>query len=111
MLIDNTFEKCYRIGDLARLWGSGRETVRKLVKDDPGVTGLYYIARRDRYFPVSKKTLWCWRRGSFLVRENASRKLQIPQCRACHFRQGCQDSLHYLALRFCFLRGRCYVTA
>ena len=37
MLIDNTFEKHYRIGDLARLWGLGRETVRKLVKDDPGV--------------------------------------------------------------------------
>ena len=33
----NAFEKHYRIGDLARLWGLGRETVRKLVKDDPGV--------------------------------------------------------------------------
>jgi hypothetical protein len=32
-----TFEKHYRISDLARLWGLGRETVRKLVKDDPGV--------------------------------------------------------------------------
>ena len=42
---------------------------------------------------------WCWRRGSVLVRENTSRKLQIPQCRACHFCHGCQDSLHYLALR------------
>jgi hypothetical protein len=31
------FEKHYRIADLARLWGLGRETVRKLVKDDPGV--------------------------------------------------------------------------
>ena len=31
------FEKHYRIGDLARLWGLGRETVRKLVKDEPGV--------------------------------------------------------------------------
>jgi hypothetical protein len=31
------FEKHYRISDLARLWGLGRETVRKLVKDDPGV--------------------------------------------------------------------------
>lgn len=36
--VDNTtFEKHYRISDLARLWGLGRETVRKLVKDDPGV--------------------------------------------------------------------------
>src|SRR5262245_46717027 len=38
MSVENTtFEKHYRIGDLARLWGLGRETVRKLVKDDPGV--------------------------------------------------------------------------
>ena len=36
--VKNTaFEKHYRIGDLARLWGLGRETVRKLVKDDPSV--------------------------------------------------------------------------
>lgn len=31
------FEKHYRIGELARIWGLGRETVRKLVKDEPGV--------------------------------------------------------------------------
>ena len=35
--IGTTFEVHYRISDLARLWGLGRETVRKLVKDDPGV--------------------------------------------------------------------------
>jgi hypothetical protein len=35
-----TFEKHYRISDLARLWGLGRETVRKLVKDDPGVVKI-----------------------------------------------------------------------
>jgi hypothetical protein len=34
---NTTFEKHYRISDLARLWGLGRETVRKLVKDDPDV--------------------------------------------------------------------------
>jgi hypothetical protein len=34
---NSTFERHYRISDLARLWGLGRETVRKLVKDDPGV--------------------------------------------------------------------------
>ena len=38
VLAENTaFEKHYRVTDLARLWGLGRETVRKLVKDDPGV--------------------------------------------------------------------------
>jgi hypothetical protein len=35
-----TFEKHYRISDLARLWGLGRETVRRLVKDDPGVVKI-----------------------------------------------------------------------
>jgi hypothetical protein len=30
-------EKHYRIGELAKLWGLGRETVRKLVMQDPGV--------------------------------------------------------------------------
>jgi hypothetical protein len=36
-LENSTFEKHYRVGELACLWGLGRETVRKLVKDDPGV--------------------------------------------------------------------------
>lgn len=41
MPIDMTFaEKHYRINDLAKMWGLGRETVRKLVKDDPGVVKL-----------------------------------------------------------------------
>lgn len=35
---DNTYsQRHYRIGELAELWSLGRETVRKLVKDDPGV--------------------------------------------------------------------------
>ena len=38
MSIDNpSFEKHYRIGELVEIWGLGRETVRRLVKDDPGV--------------------------------------------------------------------------
>src|ERR1022692_508648 len=38
MPVDSTtFEKHYRIGELAEIWGLGRETVRRLVKDDPGV--------------------------------------------------------------------------
>src|SRR5215475_1544978 len=41
MLIDNpAFERHYRIGELARIWGLGRETVRKLIKDDPGVVKI-----------------------------------------------------------------------
>lgn len=37
MLDSAPFEKHYRICELALIWGLGRETVRKLVKDDPGV--------------------------------------------------------------------------
>jgi hypothetical protein len=38
MPVENTtFEKHYRVQDLARMWGLGRSTVRLLVKDDPGV--------------------------------------------------------------------------
>lgn len=33
----NPFERHYRIGELAHMWGLGRETIRKLVKDEPGV--------------------------------------------------------------------------
>lgn len=34
---DSTFEAHYSIGDLARQWRLGRETVRLLVKDEAGV--------------------------------------------------------------------------
>ncbi len=34
---DTTFEKHYSITDLKAQWSMGRETVRKLVKDEPGV--------------------------------------------------------------------------
>lgn len=34
---DSTFESHFTIGELARQWKLGRETVRLLVKDEPGV--------------------------------------------------------------------------
>jgi hypothetical protein len=37
-----SFEKHYRVGELAQIWGLGRETVRKLVKDDPGVLKIRF---------------------------------------------------------------------
>jgi hypothetical protein len=40
MLADTAFEKHYRVGDLAEMWSLGRETVRKLVKDDPEVVKI-----------------------------------------------------------------------
>jgi hypothetical protein len=33
----SAFERHYRVSELAQLWKLGRETVRKLVKDDPDV--------------------------------------------------------------------------
>ena len=35
--IDSTFEPHFTIADLAKQWRLGRETVRLLVKDEPGV--------------------------------------------------------------------------
>jgi hypothetical protein len=35
--IDSTFETHYSISDLAKQWRLGRETVRLLVKNEPGV--------------------------------------------------------------------------
>jgi hypothetical protein len=43
---DSFAEKHYRVSDLAKLWGLGRETVRKLVKDDPGVIKVRQGARK-----------------------------------------------------------------
>lgn len=34
---DTAFEKHFSVGDLADQWNYGRETIRKLVKDEPGV--------------------------------------------------------------------------
>jgi hypothetical protein len=51
MLAENTtFEKHYRVGDLATLWGLGRETVRKLVKDDPGVIKIRMGRKKSHTF-------------------------------------------------------------
>jgi hypothetical protein len=35
--LDSTFEAHYSISDLASRWRLGRETIRLLVKDEPGV--------------------------------------------------------------------------
>jgi hypothetical protein len=37
MVPDDTFEKHYRIGDLAEIWSLGRETIRNMLVDEPGV--------------------------------------------------------------------------
>jgi len=37
---DTTFEKHFTISDLKTQWAMGRETVRELVKDEPGVVHI-----------------------------------------------------------------------
>ena len=41
-----TFERHYRIGELAEMWNLGRETVRQLVKDEQGVIRIRLVGRR-----------------------------------------------------------------
>jgi hypothetical protein len=43
---DSTFEAHYTIGDLASQWRLGRETVRLLIKDEPGVIRIRLGLRR-----------------------------------------------------------------
>jgi hypothetical protein len=44
---DSTFENHYTIADLAGQWRLGRETVRLLVKDEPGVLKVRMGLRRS----------------------------------------------------------------
>jgi hypothetical protein len=36
----NAFERHYRLGELADLWGAGRETLRKLFMNEPDVVKI-----------------------------------------------------------------------
>ena len=45
--LGSAFEKHYRISELAALWGLGRETVRLLVKDDPGVVKVRFGRKKS----------------------------------------------------------------
>jgi hypothetical protein len=42
----SAFERHCRIGQLVKLWGLGRETIRQLVKDEPGVLKIRQGRRR-----------------------------------------------------------------
>ena len=43
----SAFEKHYRIGELAELWGVGRETLRKLCIDEPGIVKIRLGRRKS----------------------------------------------------------------
>lgn len=45
---DTTSETHYSIGDLAKQWRLGRETVRLLVKDEPGVLRIRLGRRKSQ---------------------------------------------------------------
>ncbi|HUA82810.1 MAG TPA: hypothetical protein VMB85_03055 [Bryobacteraceae bacterium] len=53
MCFENTFERHYRISELAQLWGPGRE-IRKLGKDDPGVMKAR-MGRKKAHTTYSKR--------------------------------------------------------
>lgn len=85
VLVENTtFEKHYRISDLARLWGLGRETVRKLVKDDPGVVKIR-MGRKKAHTVYS-------------VPESAAHRIHTRLLNAVHVRQ--PESLPALVLAY-----------
>lgn len=42
-----TFERHYRIGELCVLWGIGRETLRKILLDEPGVVKIRMGRRKS----------------------------------------------------------------
>ena len=46
MAYDGLFEKHYRVAELAQLWGLGRETVRKIVREPGTSSRLAWAARR-----------------------------------------------------------------
>ena len=81
---NTTFEKHYRISDLARLWGLGRETVRKLVKDDPGVVKIR-MGRKKAHTIYS-------------VPESAAHRIHTRLVNAAQVRQ--PESLPALALAY-----------
>jgi hypothetical protein len=48
---DTAFEKHYRISELARLWGLGRETVRKICKEEPGIVKVRFGQKKNHMRP------------------------------------------------------------
>jgi hypothetical protein len=53
MLTDTSYaERHYRVSELAALWNIGRETVRCLVKDEPGVLKIR-LGRQKRHTTYS----------------------------------------------------------
>jgi len=52
MSTPSALEPHYKIGDLVKLWRLGRETVRLLVKDDPGVIRVCLGRKRKTTYSI-----------------------------------------------------------
>lgn len=85
---DTTFEPHYTIGDLSRQWRIGRETVRLLVKDEPGVVKIR-MGRRNPAEHRLPNTSEGWMDLHFLSRNlkemehyasESSTDLSVPRC-------------------------------
>jgi hypothetical protein len=86
-LVENTsFERHYRISDLARLWSLGRETVRKLVKDDPGVIKIR-MGRKKTHTLYSVPESAARRIHTRLLNPSQLRSLESPPVSTLAYRQ------------------------
>jgi hypothetical protein len=86
-VIENTtFERHYRVGDLARIWGLGRETVRKLVKDDPGVVKVR-MGRKKAHTIYSVPVSVAQRIHTRLLNTTPVRSPELPPASALVHRQ------------------------
>jgi hypothetical protein len=83
---NTTFEKHYRISDLARLWGLGRETVRKLVKDDPGVVKVR-MGQKKTHTIYSVPESAAHRIHTRLLNAGQARQIESPPALALAYRQ------------------------
>ena len=47
---DTSFERHYRIGELAKLWGIGRETIRKAIQREGGILRIQMGRKKAHTF-------------------------------------------------------------
>jgi hypothetical protein len=102
MVPDDTFEKHYRIGDLAEMWSLGRETIRRMLVDEPGVIKVRMGRRKTHttYELVDitvtvlfTKLLELVRKGLVFGKGSRLDRPVLAACNECVNRIRCCDSL------------------
>lgn len=54
----SAFERHYRIGELARMWSIGRETLRKILASEPGVVKIRLGGKqKNTTYSVDRKSV------------------------------------------------------